>query len=255
MQPKLSYRIWFTQRSGSTLLSETLTAIGIAGKPGEHFGMMGATSPIGTDHLSVYEALREKLWEAGSTPNGVFGLKDAYHHTYYMKIFNNILQLRGIEGEDPNHEEILSDLFPNCRHIYLTRRNKIRQAVSWWKAIQDEVWHVKAGDQQEYRPELYEGKYNLEALKHLLKEIMLKECATQAYFEKYQIVPLSVVYEDFVRAPQRVIQRIVDYLEIPSTNLEVSSFPLRKTSNSFSEKWVQQLRTDLQVQNDPGPIW
>lgn len=37
MEPKLSYTIWFTQRTGSTLLCQALEGTGIAGVPNEWF--------------------------------------------------------------------------------------------------------------------------------------------------------------------------------------------------------------------------
>lgn len=35
MKPRICYTVWFSQRNGSTLLCEGLTATGIAGKPAE----------------------------------------------------------------------------------------------------------------------------------------------------------------------------------------------------------------------------
>ncbi len=37
MRPVKSYAIWFSQRTGSTLLCKTLESTGIAGKPEEFF--------------------------------------------------------------------------------------------------------------------------------------------------------------------------------------------------------------------------
>ena len=37
MKPRLPYTIWFSQRTGSTLLCKALESTGIAGKPNEWF--------------------------------------------------------------------------------------------------------------------------------------------------------------------------------------------------------------------------
>ena len=44
MKPEKSYRIWFSNRNGSTLLCQGLEQTGIAGKPGEYFNLMESTS-------------------------------------------------------------------------------------------------------------------------------------------------------------------------------------------------------------------
>ncbi|MEN0006653.1 MAG: Stf0 family sulfotransferase, partial [Bacteroidota bacterium] len=146
-----------------------------------------------------------------------------------------------------NHELIWSEIFPNAKHIYLTRRNKVRQAVSWWKAIQDETWHLRAGEKRAKGDDFYEGKYVFDALMHLFKELMLKECATQAYFSKHNIVPFTVVYEDFVADYEATIHRIINFLGIPHNGYTVATPKLQRTANAHSELWVDRFRKDLNI--------
>lgn len=78
MPPRLSYTIWFTQRTGSTWLCEALGSTGIAGRPGE---FLNHASP--GDALKHYDAsspseFLERVHELGSTGNGVFGIKQGY---------------------------------------------------------------------------------------------------------------------------------------------------------------------------------
>ena len=136
MTPTKSYRIWFTQRSGSTVLCKGLEQTGIAGIPLELFNIDVGNSFSNTYKIATYTQLKTKLWKLGSTDNGVFGIKHDLHTARYNNLFTEILQLRNIKNQSSlNHDSIWSDIFPNCKHIFLTRRNKIRQAVSWWKAI------------------------------------------------------------------------------------------------------------------------
>ena len=245
--PKKSYRIWFSQRNGSTLLCEGLSATGVAGKPGEHFNLITAGSLAEKYGVSIYEALKQKLWETGSTSNGVFGVKYGMRSDGYQMHFEEILRLRHLENRpDLDHEVIWSDLFPNCKHIYLTRRNKVRQAVSWWKAINDQVWHLQKGQSHENEAAFYEEKYDYDALWTLFKEANLRECAMQAYFSKYKIAPLNLVYEDMVLDFRGTINRILEYLEIAPANIPEVGFRLEKTSSGSSEEWVQRFRKDLQ---------
>ncbi|WP_019506605.1 Stf0 family sulfotransferase [Pleurocapsa sp. PCC 7319] len=51
MKPKLSYTIWFSQRTGSTLLCRALQSTGLAGKPSE---WLNASDLLGKYQLDNY---------------------------------------------------------------------------------------------------------------------------------------------------------------------------------------------------------
>jgi len=253
MQPEKSYRIWFSQRNGSTLLCKGLEQTGIVGIPGEYFNVMEAETLCEKYGVRTYGELRANLWELGTSSNGVFGIKHSMHAERYDKIFDEIRILKGL-GIEVDEEELLSDIFPNCKHIYLTRRNKIRQAVSWWKAIKDNVWHLEADKMYQNETEFYEQNYDFAALSHLFKEATLRECAMQAYFSRYNIHPLTLVYEDFINDFENTIRQIVDYLEIEYDELNIENKFYRKTANENSEKWVQRFRKDLQKEMNVN-VW
>ncbi len=243
--PQQSYRIWFTQRSGSTLFCKSLESTNIAGKTGELFNIDKNSSFCEQYQVKDYETLRQKLWELGSTSNGVFGIKHSLHRTIYNNLFDEILRLRNISDRNPNHQAVWSDLFPNCKHIFLTRRNKVRLAVSWWKAIQDNVWHIGPNENREQTAEFYKERYDVDALHHLFKESVLKEASIQAYFSKYNIVPLTIVYEDFIQDYESTIRRVIDFLELEE-DYDLAPMFFKKTANDHSEEWVQRFRKDLQ---------
>lgn len=243
MQAKKSYRIWFSQRNGSTLLCKGLEQTGVAGIPGEYFNAFGADSLCEQHNVSTWDELKDKLWYLGTSENGVFGIK----HNMTAKIYREIATLKGMpEGEPIDEEELVQDLFPNCKHIFLTRRNKVRQAVSWWKAIKDNQWHLAPNQHHENEADFYEKNYDFDALSHLLKETALRECAIQAYYTKHDIQPLTLVYEDFIKDFKGTIKHLIDYLEIEYDQLNIKEMYYQKTANEHSEKWVQRFREDLQ---------
>ena len=96
----------------------------------------------------------------------------------------------------------------------------------------------------------YEKNYDFNALMHLFKEATLKECATQAYFETYNIQPLTIVYEDMIKDFQETIKRILAYLEIDSAGVNLPEMYLQKTATQYSEQWVQNFRKDMQAKMD-----
>lgn len=243
---KQSYRIWFSQRNGSTLLSLALERTGVAGKPKELFNI--AEDETMCSHYSVdsFDELRETLWSHGSTSNGIMAVKNCLYTSHYAKIVSELKELKqksGATGID-NHM-IWEELFPNCKHIFMTRRNKLRQSVSWWKAINDGVWHRKKAEETADENDLVD-KYNANALNRLLLETVLRECSIQDYFSKYNIKPFTIVYEDFVMDYELTIRRVLDFIDIDHSAMQIEAPPLFKTATDFSEAWVYQFRGDLQ---------
>lgn len=254
MAPTKSYRIWMTPRVGSSVLCKGLEATGIAGKPGEFLTLHGEENFQEKYSVHNYEALREKIWKLCTTENGVFGIKHSWFKIREDYLIKEFYPLKGLPiPKQPNFEELFVDLIPNCRHIFLTRRNKIRQAVSWWKAIKDNVWHLEKGDAHKNEVAFYEENYDFAALSHLWKEAMLRECAIQNYFDNYGIVPLTLAYEDIIQDFPATIQRIIGYLEIDAQDLKIDGFFYEKTATTNSEMWVQRFREEFQAQMDT--IW
>src|SRR5215472_15806619 len=73
--PRQSYLIWFSQRVGSTMLTQALEDTGIAGRPREWL-----EDPAGRGLPAKYgvadaEQLRDLLWREAATSNGVLGAK------------------------------------------------------------------------------------------------------------------------------------------------------------------------------------
>ncbi|MEM6768699.1 MAG: Stf0 family sulfotransferase [Bacteroidota bacterium] len=252
MKPTTFFRIWFTQRTGSTLLCKSLERTGIAGKAGEYFNKIGFDTLAEQHSATTYEELRENLHTVGTSENGVFGIKHSYTTTHFQSLFEEIKTLRGIP-EEVSMEAVFGHLIPNAKHIFLTRRNKIRQAVSWWQAIQDGVWHVKAGTSHQNEGSFYEEKYIFNAFLTLYHQIILKECAIQEYFHRYNISPMTVVYEDFIAEPEYTLKEILRFLSLPVEEAVFPPFFYAPTANEKSEIWVQQFREE--IQKDKDKVW
>lgn len=132
LKPHFSYAIWFSQRTGSTLLSKALESTGIAGNLGEWLTLNDDESNLLDKYgLNSYKELQKKLWQIGTTPNGVFGLKVSIYEPFFENILDTLKQFPTNNIEETNRVKIWQNAFPNCKHIFLTRRNKVRLAVSW----------------------------------------------------------------------------------------------------------------------------
>ena len=96
----------------------------------------GAAKPNPLWHPETYDQYLAWALEEGTSANGVFGAKIMWG---YLGDFAELL--RGIEGMAGRPlPELLGRAFPGLRYIQITRENKIRQAVSLWKAVQTQAW-------------------------------------------------------------------------------------------------------------------
>ena len=242
MKPKLSYTIWFTQRTGSSLLCKALEYTGIAGIPGEWLYRKNWVKDY--DLISPTE-LQQYLWSIASTPNGVLGIK----HSFYEPAFSQLIAIfKGFPNfpvEENNRAAIWENAFPNHRHIFMTRRNKVRLAVSWWKAIQSQEWHRLNGEPPK-TVDLSEA-YSFDAIKHLYTECSMREAGIQEFFNEGNIVPLTIVYEDFVQRFEETVRDILKFLGLDHASVKISSPYFTQTADVLSEEWTQRFRRELQV--------
>ena len=89
----------------------------------------------------------------------------------------------------------IDDLLPHHRWVWLVRRDKILQAISWCRAEASNQWisgQSDVGKPDEYSYDFFD----------ILSRTMLiygGELAWETYFHENSIKPLIVVYEDFFR--------------------------------------------------------
>ena len=178
MTPRRSYTIWFSQRTGSTLLCSALEDTGVAGKPAELFNIETGTDLLAHFSAETPEILQQKIWDRGATANGVLGLKQGFWEPHMSYLIDAFRTFPG--GADKSQAEVWENAFPNGKHIFMTRRNKVRLAVSWWKAIQSEEWHRKRGGTPSHKD--ISDTYHFDAINHLLEQSVLREAGIQAFF-------------------------------------------------------------------------
>src|SRR6478609_11187630 len=215
MKPERSYLVCATPRSGSTLVCHALAETGVAGRPEEYFEalrhsgrprrpeeyFLGVEDQSIRDHLgeravgseptprsplwsrAAYDRYLEWAFEAGTTPNGVFGAKLMWG---YFGDFVSLLRNVPIYRDVPL-AELLPTVFPDLTFVRVVRANKVRQAVSLWKAVQTATWRDQAqrvgdplagvpedSDVPPYKTYLDEHlpalRFNYNAISHLLTQ-------------------------------------------------------------------------------------
>jgi LPS sulfotransferase NodH len=228
--PERSYILWFSQRVGSTVLGRALEDTGVAGRPREWFNAATAEAVLATHGVSNADELRDSLWREGTTDNGVLGLKYSLHPPQHAEI-SGLLGPLGWQR-----------FFPGCRHFLLTRRDKVRLAVSWWRAIQSNEWHRAVGAPPRVRD--FAGAYDRRAIAHLVAEANVREGAILDQLAAWRVTPTTIVYEDAMTSFEPTIRSILDVIGIPHRDVAIPAPALEKLSDEVSEAWYARFTTE-----------
>ena len=145
--PKAGYLVCASPRSGTELLCRGLAATGVAGCPREYFlaedpvkmpdWRFWEEGPYAAGHdVSDRESYLTLVYRLGSTPNGVFGAKIHWNTLRWaLAKFSEMPRFAGLD-----RAAILRTAFPDLRVVDVTRRDRVRQAVSWARMAQDGMW-------------------------------------------------------------------------------------------------------------------
>jgi LPS sulfotransferase NodH len=242
MPPKLSYTIWFTQRTGGTLLYKALESTGVAGVPREWFNC--PPDLLSTYRKTTHAELQDYLYKLGASPNGVFGISHSFYEPHFSQLVETLREFPACASTATSRTAVWESVFPNHRHIFMTRRNKVRLAVSWWRAIQSGEWHVPTDEPR--KPADLTDKYSFDAINHLYNECSMREAGIQELFAEGGIVPLNIFYEDFIQNYEGTVRTLLDYLELDSASVTIAPPALTKLADATSEEWVQRFREERQ---------
>jgi len=238
---------------GSTLLMQALEDTGIAGRPREWLNHAGEAGLLAAYDAADAMALRDELWRRATTENGILGIK--YGMT--MRLHQDVIRVfaGAVPGvHDTAGRHAWEAFFPECRHVFMTRRNKIRLAVSWWRAIKSEEWHrvgrssppTVVGERtvRERAPDLMD-QYSYDAIEHLFTEASVREADMQDLFDRWGVVPHTVVYEDFIASYEPTVRGVLDYLEIPDRQcIAISDAAFDQIADDISEAWARRFRRE-----------
>lgn len=233
MSEPTTYLILATPRSGSTLLCQALAGTGLAGDPKEFFGARMAYW-MGRWETPTPRTFVPRLIAERATPNGVFGAKLLWAH---------LLRLERLCRTQPGYSDpplaaILADLFPNLRYVWITRDDKVRQAISYWKARESGVWGQRG--ERRTRP-LKPPAFDFAGIDELRRRVEREEAAIAGYFAESGIVPWHVVYEDLVRAYEPTTRAILGYLGIaPDASFVLADPRTEKLADRQTDDWVER---------------
>jgi len=260
-----SYLVLASQRSGSTLLVESLRATGVAGEPQEFFQYLPTTSqapqprewfegmdddsimhlldPLdeGTPDLAPAAVWRDYIRTVGRTPNGIWGGKLMWNQTPLLMKRAAGLPNRSGDGLLAAIRDVIGD-DPVLVHVY--RPDVVSQAVSFWRAVQTRVWRGRPDPIRDAQAQYHPG-----ALAHIVTTLRAQEEGWRTWFAEENIMPIDVSYPVLWR---NLTQTVGTILEALGLDPRLAPQPvLERQADQRSDEWVDRYRTDAEREGLP----
>jgi LPS sulfotransferase NodH len=242
MEPSRSYVICCVQRTGSWLLAHALADTGYAGRPSDYLDeeeRKAHTREWGlpSDDLAVYlPAMREQA----TTPNGVLGSKLMWNDFDWLRS-----AISPPAGTDAGLE-FMRMAFGDPQFVWLRRRDKIRQGISWWRASVTGQWGLRPGQ------EAGQLAPDVERILPLVRFAQQCEDGWRQWFASTRIQPCEVVYEDLARDRLTVANRVLGFLRLPL--LDVGSLPPvrhRQQADDLTDRYADLVRAAAEAAQPP----
>jgi LPS sulfotransferase NodH len=255
-----SYLVLASQRSGSTLLVESLRATGVAGEPQEFFQYLPSTSqapqprewfadaddesvlrlldPLdqGTPDLATAEIWRDYIRTVGRTPNGVWGGKLMWNQTPLLLNRAKDLPNRSGDGLRAAIRDVIGEE-PLLIHVH--RPDVVSQAVSFWRAVQTRVWRGRPDPARDARAIYHPG-----AIAHVVRMLRAQEEGWRTWFVEEDIERMEVPYPVLWRNLTQVVASILEALGLDP--LLAPQPALERQADQRSDEWVERYRADAE---------
>jgi len=261
-------------RSGSWLLAEALAATGIAGRPEEYLredwqwqyvwqgGLeqahqidywpparrMGRSCPPETiDVAGFVDAIRR----IATTDNGILGVK--VHLSQLEDLVGRAAPGRGGSVLRPD-EATLRTWFPNPRYVLLTRRNRLRQAISHYRAIATDRWWAAPPVAPEEGaaaitpsgrpppPAIPPEDVDLAQVEQFRMMFVQQDQRWRELFQLAGVTPLEVAYEDLAADPAGTLATVLRFLGHDAPAPEAVGSRLRRQADAATERTVTRYR-------------
>jgi LPS sulfotransferase NodH len=232
MEKISNYLICATSRSGSNYLCELLSSLGWAGRPEEHFW-----DPPGTEPEPL-AARWPRVLAAGTGENGVFGVKLMWYQAERLE-----RELPALVGmPDESLPRVLARALAKPQYVYLTRRDRLRQAISFVRAMQTKQW-------RSMDPTAQGSRYDPGAITDGMRFFDREEALWEDFFVRNGLAPYRLFYEDLDADPAAAVGALLAYLGREDTT-PISLPPNRhqRQADDVTEEWIRRYHSEQAIE-------
>ena len=188
-----------SSRSGTHLLSSLLSSTRLVGRVIDSIGLSDDSND--SEVLSRFEQLYERSKQTPS-PSELWGL---VVHAGMFSFFERWVEMVRID-------------LRSLKWIWLVRRDKFTQAISWVRAENLGIWTLTEKSEAK-KIELNEMELEIDKIKLFSKVInsFFYDQMWETFFDRFGIIPHKLYYEDFVDTSvwDSVAAGALDFLEVP----------------------------------------
>lgn len=246
-EPRVTYLVCATHRSGSNLLCQLLWHSGRAGFPQEAFsptrmGPISEQHDLGVDPEQDFRGYLAALLAQRQTSNGVFGAKMMWTH------LDSFCARLGLPAERPF--AAIESVLPEVRYVWMRRRDTVRQAISMVKAKQTGVYNSLQESAGEEPPV---AAYDFEAIDKQVRRFQREDQAWEARFREAGRAPHEVFYEDLTTRVDPVLRDVLRFLGLDVTDdFRAPAVHYRRLSDETNEDWEARYRRARTPDQRPG---
>ncbi len=244
-----SYIICATPRSGSTLLCDLLANTGIAGRPNSFFRRESFVEWADNFNISVNnwrntysfdESYLSAVLRQGASGTSVFGMRLMWESLGELS--------KSLDWFYPNlssDNARFQSAFKSPVYIYLSRTDKVAQAVSRLKAEQSGLWHVfEDGTERERLGVGQIPTYDVNKLSMFVAEAENNDVAWKHWFAQQGIEPLYLTYEELAAEPQPILGTVLSFLGLDPAIANKAKVNTSKLANDESLEWAIRFRRE-----------
>lgn len=203
-EPGLRYLICSTPRTGSTMMSRLLANTGLAGRPEEylrHDRIKLWSERLGFSRKPLNEYLSE-IEKRRTSPNGVFGIK--VHYRDVVRLFKSAAT-QGPGLAWLNHYD---------KVIFFRRRDKLAQAISFYRAVESNIWSVEKGGERAIQASRSMDHFSPVKLAHFLSGLIVED---ECWLDLLNTLPngyTEIWYEDLLADVDGTVRTVLATLGV-----------------------------------------
>lgn len=242
------YIVCTTPRSGSTLLCTLLAATGRVGCPDSYYhepdvmrewaAEWGLPDDRAMSPLDRERRYLQAVVAAGRGGTPLFAMR--LQQAYLAPLAELLARLRPGPRSDAAR---FAQAFGRIRYVHLTREDKVAQAVSLVRARQSGLWHRNAdGTERERSAPPRAANYDGAAI---AREVAIQTRADRAWidwFERQQITPYRITYEDLALDPAMSVALLCEALGVAPPAAPLVAPGLAKLADAISADWIARYR-------------
>jgi len=232
MKPSSALVVCTSPRTGSGALCSALWSSGCCGRPDEYFGEATRAAYEAEWGCHGDRPYLEQMLAHGTTPNGVFAVKVHWEQAVNVGWLDHVLGAQGSSASDS-----LRILAPDVHFVWLSRRDRVRQAVSMLRAARTRRYR----SYDEPSAEDHEPPFDPAAIDRLVEQIGEFEAAWSADFAAAGIEPERIWYEDALEHDYAVVARsVLESMGVDAPDDLTFSTRYEKQSDETSERLVRE---------------